>query len=56
MSKLTILITCLAMSIFQLYWLARVWNRDGFFAAIKLFLFAAVALAALELLALAQSA
>lgn len=39
MSKMTLLLLLLAIYLFQLVWLAKVWRRDGFFASLKLFFY-----------------
>lgn len=39
MSRLSWLVLLLLVSLFQLVWLFRVWRRDGFGAAIKLFFY-----------------
>lgn len=39
MSRLTLLLVLLGISLFQLVWLIKVWRRDGFVASFKLFFY-----------------
>lgn len=49
MSKMTLLLITLAISLFQLFWLIKVWRRDGFFASLKLFFYGVLSAAAYAL-------
>lgn len=54
MTRLHLLLILLVLSVGQLYWLISVWRKHGFLAALKLFLYGALASAIVELLDLLE--